>query len=124
MQRRFTWIINDIGTLPYSERLLALKPATLAERRIRGGLIETFKMINGIVEYGKDVFKVSRSSHNIVSKVSHDSSNSAVQKLRNSFLSERDKSYWNSLPTSVKTSCSVNMFKANLENFKKRSGFK
>ena len=119
VQRRFTRMINDIGTLPYSERLLALNLTTLAERRIRGDLIETFKIINGIVEYGKDVFKVSRSGNNIVSKVSYDSSNSAVKKLRNSFLSERVKSYWNSLPTSVKTSCSVNMFKANLENYKK-----
>ena len=65
------------------------------------------------------MFKVSRFGHNIVSKVSYDSSNSAVKKLRNSFLSERVKSYWNSLPTSVKTSCSVNMFKSNLENYKK-----
>ena len=119
VQRRFTRMINDIGTLPYSERLSALNLTTLAERRIRGDLIETFKIINGIVEYGKDVFKVSRSGNNIVSKVSYDSSNSAVKKLRNSFLSERVKSYWNSLPTSVKTSSSVNMFKANLENYKK-----
>ena len=119
VQRRFTRMINDIGTLPYSERLLALNLTTLAERRIRGDLIETFKIINGIVEYGKDVFNVSRSGHNIVSKMSYDSNNSAVKKLRNSFLSERVKSYWNSLPTSVKTSTSVNMFKANLENYKK-----
>ena len=66
------------------------------------------------------MFKVSRFGHNIVSKVSYDSSNSAVNKSRNSFLSEQvNKSYRNSLPTSVKTSCSVNMFKSNLENYKK-----
>ena len=42
VQRRFTRMINEIGTLPYSERLSALKLTTLAERRIRGDLIETF----------------------------------------------------------------------------------
>jgi len=119
VQRRFTRMINDIGTLPYSERLLALKLTTLAERRIRGDLIETFKILSGTVEYGKDVFKVSRSGNNIVSKDSYERGNSAVKKLRSSFISERVKSYWNSLPTSVKTSSSVDMFKANLENHKR-----
>ena len=36
-----------------------------------------------------------------------------------SCISERVKSYWSSLPTLVKASSSVDMFKANLENYKK-----
>ena len=36
VQRRFTRMINEIGTLPYSDRLLALGLTTLVERRIRG----------------------------------------------------------------------------------------
>ena len=67
---------------------MALYLTILSERWIRGDLIRTFKIMNGSVKYGKDVFNVSRSGHNIVSKVSYDSSNSAVKKLRNSFLSE------------------------------------
>ena len=51
---------------------MALNLTTLAEQRIKGDLIETFKIINGIVEYGKDVFNVSKSGHNIVSKISYD----------------------------------------------------
>ena len=53
VQRRFTRLIDDIGTLPYSERLDALQITTLAERRVRGDLIEVYKIVNGLVEYGK-----------------------------------------------------------------------
>ena len=120
VQRRFTRMINNIGLLPYSERLLALNLTTLAERRIRGDLIETYRIMNGIVEYGQDIFNVSRSGSNIISKLRCDSNNS-VKKLRTSFISERVKIFWNSLPVSVKTSSSVEMFKANLENLKKDS---
>ena len=34
---------------------------TLGERRIRGDLIETFKLVTGKVKYGQDIFKLSRS---------------------------------------------------------------
>ena len=64
------------------------------------------------------MFHVSSSGHNTVSKVSYDSNHPAVRKLRNLVLSMRVKYYWNSLPTSVKTSCD-DMFKANLESYKK-----
>ena len=67
-QRKFTRLINDIGTLPYSERLRELRLTTLAERRLRGDLIETFKIVNGLVDYGENIFRLSRSGSNIVSK--------------------------------------------------------
>ena len=92
---------------------------TLGERRIRGDLIETFKMINGIVDYGKNVYKVSRSGSNIVSKVNTTCSDKAIFKLRSSFLPERVRNYWNKLPMYVKNSINVNIFKSNLEKFKK-----
>ena len=44
-----------------------------------------------------------------------------IKELRNSFIPDRVKLYWNNLPVSVKTSSSVNMFKMNLEIFKKES---
>ena len=58
IQRRFTRLANDIGLLPYSKRLEAMSLTTLGERRLRGDLIETFKIVTGKVEYGKNVFKL------------------------------------------------------------------
>ena len=43
VQRRFTRMIDEVGLLPYFERLGVLKLTTLIERRTRGDLIEVFK---------------------------------------------------------------------------------
>ena len=40
---------------------------TLDERRVRGYLIETFKIVNNVVDYGHDIFVLGRSGRNIVS---------------------------------------------------------
>ena len=42
VQRRFTRMIEEVGLLPYSERLQILELTTLAERRSRGDLIEVY----------------------------------------------------------------------------------
>ncbi|KAL5250782.1 hypothetical protein ACHWQZ_G016501 [Mnemiopsis leidyi] len=52
VQRRFTRLIDEVGTLPYSQRLEILNLTTLAERRIRGDLIEAFKATSGLTDYG------------------------------------------------------------------------
>ena len=120
VQRRFTRMINEIGTLSYSKRLGELKLTTLAERRLRGDLIETFKIVNGLVDYGQYVFRLSRSGSNIISKSLNDGDvDSGVKKLRYQFIAERVKPFWNNLPIHVKNSSNVDMFKANLESFKK-----
>ena len=46
-QRRATKIVPAFEDLPYGERLEKLGLTTLEERRARGDLIETFKIING-----------------------------------------------------------------------------
>ena len=118
VQRRFTRLIDDIGTLPYSERLDALQITTLAERRVRGDLIEAYKIVNGLVEYGKDIFNLSRSGDKIVSTKSNNIDRN-IKTLSNNFLSERVISFWNKLPSFVRNSVSVIDFKINLEEFKK-----
>ena len=47
VQRRFTRMIEEVGLLPYSERLWILQLTTLAERRSRGDLIEVYKANKG-----------------------------------------------------------------------------
>ena len=120
VQRRFTRLIDhEVGTLPYSERLDILKLTTLAERRIRGDLIETFKAINGISCYGLKLYNTSRSGVNLVSRVRKQSSK--VSNLQRSFLPERIISIWNKLPNEVKICENVNRFKITLEQFKRKN---
>ena len=122
VQRRFTRLADDIGMLPYSKRLDSMKLTTLAERRIRGDLIETFKMVNNIVDYGKGIFKTSRCRNNIVSEINLSSTCSKdIKKLKSMFLPERIRQYWNKLPSYCKNSEDVDHFKINLDKFKKES---
>ena len=120
VQRRFTRLIDGVGLLPYSERLRILNLTTLAERRIRGDLIETFKILNNIVPYGKSVFNVGKSGLKLISKPALNC-NKTVQRCVDAFLPQRVTKYWNLLPNSVRMSKSVNSFKSNLQNFKNNS---
>ena len=52
-------MIEDIGLLPYSERLDILGLMTLVERRARGDLIELYKAKHGF-SLSSDVFRFSR----------------------------------------------------------------
>ena len=53
----FTRIANNVGLLPYSKWLKLMNLTTLGERRIRGDLIETYKIVTGKVKYGKIFLK-------------------------------------------------------------------
>ena len=117
VQRRFTRLIDDIGTLPYSQRLDILNLTTLAERRNRGDLIEAYKAINGHSQIG-NLFNVGRSGINLVSGVRVSKGNSRVQRLSRNFLNNRVINYWNKLPKDVKLSGSVDNFKVNLQDYK------
>ena len=118
VQRRFTRLVDGIGTLPYSERLKALGLTTLAERRTRGDLIETFKAVKGLSSL-EDLFNISRSGSNLVSHINLSNKCSGkVRNMRRSFLTERVIKLWNSLPVDVKSSETVNIFKSRLEGFK------
>ena len=114
VQQKFTNLINDIGTLTYGARLAALDLTTLAERRIRGDLIETFKIVRNLVNYGQNIFVLSRSGLKILSKGLN------VSTHRKHFLSERIIQYWNVLPNFVKQSNNVKCFKENLNSYKNR----
>ena len=63
VQRRATKMIEGLGNMSYEERLRRTGLTTLEERRKRGDLIETFKMVKGLndVDYTK-FFQIS--AHN------------------------------------------------------------
>ena len=72
IQRRFTRLIDDMGLLPYTERLSKLKLTILAERRSRADLIEAYKIVGGSVSYGSQLLRISRSGTNRISKAGPD----------------------------------------------------
>ena len=114
VQRSFTRMIDGIGTKTYKNRLECLGLTTLLERRARGDLIETFRIVSGIAKYGHSLFKVSRNGKNLVSRPGDQN------KVKHDFLSRRVVSYWNKLPWSVKSVKTVDAFKNALSKFKNK----
>ena len=111
VQRQVTSIIRECDGMTYKQRLEKLNLTTLLERRMRGDLIETFKIINWFTDYGHQWFYISEWTGKLVLK------NNSHQK-RN-FFADRVIKYYNRLPNSVKTdNTSVNMFKNKLDNFR------
>ena len=111
-QREYTRQIKGLGELSYRKRLEELGLTTLVERRVRGDLIETFKNYRGITNYGKNMFRSSKSGQNLLFPIGKPS------QLQSDFINARVVQYWNKLPNTVKNSDNVDTFKARLEAFK------
>ena len=118
VQRSFTRMISGIGLLTYRERLQYLEWTTLLERRMRGDLIETFKIVNNTVNYGSNLFSQGRSGRNMNLTARASSSRMTVEKT--DFFSQRVIKYWNKLPGHICNSASVNSFKNKLDDFRQK----
>ena len=110
-QRTFTRVIDGMNNLTYKQRLEKLNMTTLLERRMRGDLIETFKILNGFSNYGQTLFSKSSRTGNLIYRSSKNKTTD--------FFSERVIKYWNKLPELVKNKDSVNGFKNALDKFRK-----
>ena len=63
-----TKIIKKVYDYNYRERLEKCGLTTLLERRMREDLIETFKIIGGISNYGRYFFNISSQTGNVLSR--------------------------------------------------------
>ena len=115
VQRRATKLIPELQHMCYSDRLKALNLTTLENRRIRGDLIQVFRIIKGFDKVAADnLFSVSHSSrtrgHTLKlakSKVRLDS--------RKYFFTQRVVTNWNKLPEHVIAAKTVCDFKIRLD---------
>lgn len=114
IQRKVTRAISGLRDFTYKQRLESLGLTTLLERRMRGDLIETFKILNNKNNYGSEFFNVSSRTGNLLSR--------SISKTKTTkqldFFSNRVIKYWNKLPNNIKSSTSVNSFKNNLDKFR------
>ena len=109
-------MINDIGLLPYSERLEILGLTTFAEYSTRGDLIEVYKPKHDF-SFTNNVFKFGRSGLNLLSKFCP-SSNAKYNTIKRNCLNKRVLEYSNKLPNDIKMAPNINSFKNQLESYK------
>ena len=111
-------MIEEVGLLPYSERL-RIQLTTLAERRSRGDLIEVYRANKGFSQLA-GVSNFRRSGSNLICKPGK-SKSAKITRIRRNFINERVMLSWNKLPSDVKNSESLDIFKSNLELFKSKT---
>ena len=117
-----------VGT-NYGDKLKEVGLTTLVDRRLRGDMLQTFKILNKIddVDYHTWFSKVEEQHQKTRQAVSISSDGNVVATdnlvkpksrldIRRNFFSCRVNDPWNNLPENVKRSESVDAFKMNYDN--------
>ncbi|MES9879908.1 MAG: reverse transcriptase family protein [Sedimenticola sp.] len=116
VQKRATKTVPQLKNLEYTDRLKELKLPTLAHRRRRGDMIQTFKIIRGIEDIPSDRFFT----------ICHSRTRGHEYKLakprcttsfRLQQFSQRIINDWNSLPKYVVNAKDVNDFKSKIDQY-------
>ena len=111
VQRRATKLVPEIKDMPYTGRLRALSLISLKARRVRGDLIQTYKIINNVDDTKvSNFFKFSSTTctRNSIDKLCVNYSRTNIRKFS---FSNRVPPVWNKLPELVKKAPNVNTFK-------------
>ena len=115
VQHRATKTIESIKHLPYEQRLQLLGLTTLEERRVRGDIIEQFKIANGIelVDFSVPQKQPASQAQYNLRGHSRRLERQIVQNCeeRQHFFSNRVVNPWNALSQSAVDATSVNAFK-------------
>ena len=111
VQRRATKLVKCLEGLSYEERLKRTKLYSLEQRRIRGDMILTYRILSGDIKVKpRDIFSLDcytrTRGHDM--RIASKLSNSQV---RQSFFSQRVATVWNKLPQRIVSSNSVAQFK-------------
>ena len=115
VQRRATRMIQGFRNLDYKERLRRCGLTTLKTRRIRGDMIETYKILTGKEGLDKDIFF--KPPHRTLGR-GHDLKlykNKCRLDVRKFFFSHRVVDEWNKLPVDVVESETLDQFKARID---------
>jgi len=122
VQRRATKLISSISELPYEQRLVRLGLTTLELRRIRGDLIQVFKIVHGFDKLVfNDFFTLSHNTRTRGHGLKLHSRRSRLD-VRKYFFSSRVVKEWNGLPEEVVYASSVNAFKNRIDAHFSASG--
>ena len=120
VQARATRLVNGCQKLASENRLNYTGLTTLRERRIRGDMIEVFKILKGFSKVKCGTwFKLSVNSRTRGHRYKLVKSRSKLE-VRKNFFSQRVVNEWNSLPSEVVEAESVNSFKNRYDKHRRR----
>ena len=115
VQRRATKLIPNLKNLPYQDRLKKLKLPTLKFRRLRGDLINVYKILTNEKSGSKHLLPLNNSKYNTRGHDRKLEKNRFNCKLRQCSFSIRVTNIWNSLSNKVTNANSIDNFKKLLD---------
>jgi len=125
VQRRATKLVCGLKNKSYEERLRVLGLTTLETRRLRGDLIETYKILHGKEDIDHhQLFELVLNGHELRGHDLKFYKQYSRLNIRKHFFSQRVIDALNQLPPSVVDAASINSFKRNLDDFWKDMGNK
>ena len=117
VQRLATKIIPEIKDLPYQDRLEALKIPTLSYRRLRGDLIQMYKIMHGVNDVQKEAFfEMSNEETGTTGNSMKIQKRHARLNIRKNSFTHRIVSPWNRLPNRAVCTITVNAFKNEVDD--------
>ena len=122
VQKRAVKMIQGVQRSDYENKLEELGLTTLEERRTRGDVIQTFKIIRGIdnVEYStwfKFISEVNTRNSRSVAEAKLAIPLSKLD-IRKYFFSVRMTKVWNQIPNAIRQNVNTEQFKIDYDNFK------
>lgn len=117
VQRRATKMLPKLKDIPYEDRLKHLKLPTLRFRRLRGDMIETYKIMNNIYDerVTKGLFTRNTSERTRGHTLKINKNNCRLD-IRKHYFTNRVVDVWNSLPDEIVTAKNVKAFERRLDN--------
>ena len=121
VQKRATKQIPGLGNLSYPDRLKKLKLPTLSYRRVRGDMIELYKITKEIYDPAvTSCIKLAKDTN-----IRHSTRTNEVKiiqqrpklEIRRNFFAVRASKIWNKLPDNVVKAPSLNSFKNRLDKY-------
>jgi hypothetical protein len=123
VQHRATKLVPSLRHLSYPERLRRLRLPTLIYRRVRGDLITTYRLVQGLDDFDyRQLFTLSADAHNHPTRGIRKMYKPGLRRnwpltaCKNAF-NHRVVNWWNRLPEDVVTAPSLNSFKEHLDRF-------
>ena len=122
VQRRAVNMIVGLTGRTYEDKLSELNLTSLSDRRIKFDLVQTYKILNGIDRVSPDIWFKTVEQNNRLTRITSYSKNLVAVRsrtdIRKNFFSNRVVNLWNTLPTDIKDSRTVKIFKNKLEPLK------
>ena len=116
VQRRATKVVKACKNMSYEERLRFLHLPSLKGRRIRGDLIQVYKIVTNIDDVDFHDFFTNKTVDKTRNSDGKLFLNRSITNIRKQFFTNRAVPLWNDLPPKIKSAPNINQFKNLLDD--------